>query len=47
MVGRPNPDAAAYLVAVLGLPLSAGEFLRERASILDALFPAAEPMLAR
>ncbi len=44
MVGRPNPDAAAYLVAALGLPLSAEEFLRERASILDALFPAAEPM---
>lgn len=44
MIGRPNADAAAYLVATLGLPLTAEEFLLERGPIIEALFPTAVPL---
>jgi pseudouridine-5'-monophosphatase len=44
MLGRPNLDAAAYLVAALELPLTAEAFLLERESVLDALFLTTVPM---
>lgn len=44
MLGRPNRDAAAYLVDALGLPLTADAFLQERDAVLDALFLDTAPM---
>lgn len=42
MIGRPAIESARYLVAELGLPMTAEDFLREREVGLEALMPAAE-----
>jgi pseudouridine-5'-monophosphatase len=44
MLGRPNLDAARYLVSALELPMTAEAFLLERESVLDALFLTTTPM---
>ena len=41
MIGRGTMDAAGYLVAALGLPMSAEQYLAERDSTLRTLFPGA------
>jgi pseudouridine-5'-monophosphatase len=42
MIGRPARDSARYLVDTLRLPITPEEYLRERESMLEALFPASE-----
>src|SRR5262249_59486253 len=44
MIGRPSTDSARYLVEVLELPITAEEYLRERAVIFETLMPTAEAM---
>ena len=44
MIGRPGRDSARYLVETLALPITADEYLVERESMLEALFPQAVAM---
>ncbi len=44
MIGRPAIDSARILVEALALPISPERFVAEREAILDALFPATEPL---
>lgn len=44
MIGRPAMESARYLVETLALPMSANEYLSERAVLFEELMPTAEPM---
>jgi pseudouridine-5'-monophosphatase len=44
MIGRLAIDSARYLVDVLALPITAEEYLTERAILFEELMPTAEPM---
>jgi pseudouridine-5'-monophosphatase len=44
MIGRPAADSARYLVDVLGLPISAEDYLREREVLFRTLMPTAQAM---
>jgi len=43
MIGRTATDSARLLVESLQLPLTPAEYLKERAEILEQLFPGTEP----
>lgn len=44
MIGRPALDSARYLVETLDLPMTPQAYLDERAAVLEALMPTADPM---
>jgi pseudouridine-5'-monophosphatase len=44
MIGRPARDSARYLVEVLGLPITADDYLREREILFETLMPTARAM---